>query len=737
MAPSLISRMFGSKDASLSVPEEREPRRLIDVKDGPVSLETKSSYGLLPRGAYGDGIYEFFSPDGGRTIIDISDGPTTIAFLAYWYCATRWKALKLSEAPLMVVAEDPDTGMDEWLPDHELAPLLETPSLDYDMGELIECTSFYLDNTGAALWVFDTNRNQQLARITPFSKREFNIKSDAERLYSYFEVQTRDGQRDVDAEEAALFKDTHGMMGWGGGKSRLDVAMSWLKLGAKAQQTIHDLLANSVWPSLLLIPDKDWNPDPKTYAQYQDDVRKYAKAGNKGKPFFMIGGGTAETLQNNIKDIIPGEILNRVESVVAAVSGVPAIVLQFEVGLANSPWSQMGEARKMAYDDVIQPSWAKMERVLTRQLLRPIDDDPTHFLRFDRTNIAALQRDQLESVQIATLMGRMASLNERRVIAGLEPVDKKDDPDGQADKIPELTQPTLDQLLAGNGGKPGANPSDNPKDVPPQDQTQGQDAANQAKKQSRLARQLKAATLLTTFREEQQVLWSVVAAHNLKHDVDNIVAIVDAFLTPATQKSVEAKVRGKDRAMSAVARYLDGDGKKQWTKTVGPVALRSAQRSGALLAADMNFSFNLINNNLTAFAAKQAAAMIKSVNSTTRSLVNDIIQGGIDANASTAEVSRLIRESTGFAKARADLIARTETTKAFNGAPEEALTSLGERTGRSFTKTWSGVLDDKERDEHVAMEGETVAVGESFSNGLDYPSEPNCRCTLIFDEVTE
>jgi len=37
----------------------------------------------------------------------------------------------------------------------------------------------------------------------------------------------------------------------------------------------------------------------------------------------------------------------------------------------------------------------------------------------------------------------------------------------------------------------------------------------------------------------------------------------------------------------------------------------------------------------------------------------------------------------------------------------------------------------------VDMEGETVLVDEPFSNGLMYPSEPNCRCTALYNEVDD
>lgn len=739
MAPSFIQRILGrdgSAPARDATAEPRELKRLIpavEVKEGEPP-EVKSSLGLLPKGPYGES-YVFFSPDGGRTMIDLAD-PTTLAFVAYWYVATRWRAQKIAEPPLMVVEEDQETGDEEWLSDHELVDILEDPSPDYDMGELLETTSHYLDNTGACLWVKDMDNAGRVARITPFSRLEFEPERGDDRLYASFTVQTADGPEEFDAERCVFFRDYHGSRaGWSRGKSRLDVAMSWLKLGARAQQTIYDLLSNSVWPSIVVSPDKDWDPDEETYKEYKQDVQKYAKAGNKGKPFIALGGGTIQKLQSDIKNLVPDEILGRVESVVAAVSGVPAIVLQFQIGMENSPWSQMAQARKMAYDDVIQPAWSKMQRTMTKQLLRPVDDDTTHFVRFDSSNVASLQQDQLVQAQIATTLGRMASLNERRAVAGLEPLS-----DPKADEVPELTQPSFAELLAGggdnaNGGGDGGDGED-PK--APKDEVAPEDAAKQAARRQRLERKFKAAALQDAFREEAVPVYEVHASAQLRKDGARIAEIVlHTLLDPGEGKSErEAKAkRGKDRAMAEVNRYLAEDSRKGWTAAIQPLNEKSALRSGAVTASDLDINFSLLHGNLLTYARKQTGKMITDVSKTTRSLVSDIIQGGIDAQASTKEIARLISEATGFDRSRAELIARTETTKAFNGAPTESLTALSAGGKRRFTKTWSGVLDDRERDEHVAMEGEVVGIDEKFSNDLMYPSEPNCRCTLLYDEV--
>jgi hypothetical protein len=54
--------------------------------------------------------------------------------------------------------------------------------------------------------------------------------------------------------------------------------------------------------------------------------------------------------------------------------------------------------------------------------------------------------------------------------------------------------------------------------------------------------------------------------------------------------------------------------------------------------------------------------------------------------------------------------------------------------GDRLMKRWVGVMDDRERPEHVEMEGEEVAFDELFSNGEMVPGDStyNCRCVAIY-----
>jgi len=84
-----------------------------------------------------------------------------------------------------------------------------------------------------------------------------------------------------------------------------------------------------------------------------------------------------------------------------------------------------------------------------------------------------------------------------------------------------------------------------------------------------------------------------------------------------------------------------------------------------------------------------------------------------------------------------ELAVRAVTTASVFGAQE------GAKQSGLKTKTWQ-VNSANPRPEHAAMAGETVGIGETFSNGMLWPGDPaggadnnaNCQCSVVFGRGT-
>lgn len=663
---------------------------------------------------------EFISDDGMATVTRLMGGlpgaseaervsaETAYAAAAYAFVAMRYRASRLAEPPLMVVREDPKSGMDEWLPRHVLADRLETPSPDYDMGELLFRSSISVDVTGHALWQIDADRGGRPGQLNLYTGREFQIKSTADRLRGRYDLKTARGPRSVAPDEVVYFHEVD-PASWLEGQSRVETVLSWLNLGQKARATVRELLDNSIWPSVILTPDKDWNPTPEELAQYKTQAAAYSRG--KGRALPMLGGGSAEVVSARLRDLVPTDILNRVESVVSSVFGVPAIVLQFLVGMENAPWSQMGEARRMCYEDTIEPLWREYEKRLTRQLLRPVDADRTHFIRFDTSGVRALQKDKQVLSSIAVMWGRMASLNERRVLVGLEPSD-----DPAADEIPELRPP---EPLPGLGAPAGA----------------GEEEPGAAGKAFRTkARTTLQASLRASQAEAAHFEWSLAAGKQLDADRAELVRLAALHLEDAKAAAGSPTPDSKRRFLAAATAYLEGEGTVKWTGAMGPLVSKTARRAALSVASGLGVRYDLLAPSVVAYAKREVGFLVTSVTSTTRDAIAEAVARGVAEGRGARAIAKALEQLPAFNRDRALLVARTEATRVTNGAPTEALQARSAGTGRSFLKRWNTAGDERVRDEHAAMEGETVGLNEVFSNGLDFPQEPNCRCVLTYEE---
>jgi transcription initiation factor TFIIIB Brf1 subunit/transcription initiation factor TFIIB len=116
--------------------------------------------------------------------------------------------------------------------------------------------------------------------------------------------------------------------------------------------------------------------------------------------------------------------------------------------------------------------------------------------------------------------------------------------------------------------------------------------------------------------------------------------------------------------------------------------------------------------------------------------INLVTKAAVEAALGTAEVGVALKGVFEAARlSRTDEIALTEVTTASNfGATETA------KKSPYTNKTWQ-VNSGSPRASHAALDGETVAINERFSNGLMWPGDPtggtaddraNCQCTVGF-----
>ena len=121
-------------------------------------------------------------------------------------------------------------------------------------------------------------------------------------------------------------------------------------------------------------------------------------------------------------------------------------------------------------------------------------------------------------------------------------------------------------------------------------------------------------------------------------------------------------------------------------------------------------SFDMRNPKVRELLA-QAGEKIRGINDTTAEALRAELQEGVAAGEGIRDLAQRVGEVFDHAESyRSERIARTEVVGLSNAANLQAWQQSGVVDG----KEWLSVRDGQTRDEHRAMDGQSVALGEPF-----------------------
>lgn len=141
--------------------------------------------------------------------------------------------------------------------------------------------------------------------------------------------------------------------------------------------------------------EKDNGPTPEQALAMEAKFEQKTTGENSNRPIVSTGAMEVTTLGFNPKELDLKELRNVPESRVAGVTGIPAIVLQFLVGLEHGHYgSAYEQARQQGYENVIIPIQNHIAEDLTWQLLPELDKTQGARIGFDITKVRVLQEDR-------------------------------------------------------------------------------------------------------------------------------------------------------------------------------------------------------------------------------------------------------------------------------------------------------------------------------------------------------
>jgi len=684
---SAIQRFGGLTKAEL---EENRARRLP-------SPETKS----IPSTTGGTSLDFGRVWLGGQLDIDELTRWSAYAYSVYAYAAMNYRATKISEPPLWVAQETEDG--EEWLRNDPLQAVLDYPSPDFDMGYLRGMTSMYLDMDGEALWHLVRDAGGRVARIYPYAKEQFDVMSGQvagtgdQRLYAKFRIQHASGAKVYGPEDVVYFREPSVEL-TGAVTSRLDAALKWANMGERVEESLKQAFKRGVLPFAVFSHPSDYNPDSETREANREMLEsRYGGAENHGRPLMLYGGLSAQFANVDLSTLLPSEVLDRVEANVALAFGVRAEVLGFMVGLKNSPWSHMETARRITYEDTIEPYWRREEKALARQLLSEADRRERKFIRIDTAGIRALQDDEKMKADISRANADIWTVDERRIYTGQEPLEGE----GGDEMRGSVRAPALTELA-------GPEPTE--------------------------AKRLDSGHI-----EWLELDLSAKAAEpGWKKAVTNLLNgqkadIVRAFREFVQREGVTVSEGSMIRFLGEVSDYLDGPGRVKAMAALKPMVDATVLGASRRAIARVGVSFDVVLPGIQGYAAQANEWLAKVMGETTATRVAQVVQDAMIERATYDEILSRIETNPAFDSARADMVARTETTRLSNGARFETAAVVQQETGRQTLKRWISSRDERTRDTHIENDdGEYYTLDYVWPTGSGVPDEPNCRCVLTF-----
>lgn len=120
----------------------------------------------------------------------------------------------------------------------------------------------------------------------------------------------------------------------------------------------------------------------------------------------------------------------------------------------------------------------------------------------------------------------------------------------------------------------------------------------------------------------------------------------------------------------------------------------------------------------------------------TKQMASKLMQGILQGD-SIPKISQSFLDVVHNNATSATRAARTLVTQAENRGRIDSYRNLSEQ-GVVQEKVWIATPDSRTRRTHLDVDGETVGINDTFSNGLEYPADPsgdpaevyNCRCSM-------
>jgi HK97 family phage portal protein len=590
-------------------------------------------------------------------------------------------------------------------PSHEILDLLYRVNPFQTRSEFWKITTINKKLTGEAFWLKVRDTKGKLAELWNLRPDFMEIIPDEQNFIKRYEFTKLDGIKiNFEPKDIIHFKEPNPLDIYRG-LSPLKPSQSRIQTEEYATTFQRDFFANNARPDALLISEDSLAPEQR------DDLRsswnsKHKGEGKNSRIGILEGGMQYQQVSVTQREMDYIESLKFTRDDILVAFGVPkSVITTDEVNYANA---QAGLHTFLS--ETIKPEVAALVEVINEMLVIP---DFSERFYVDFTDPTPEDRD-MKLKEFMAGVDKWMTRNEIREALNLEPIKGGD----------SLFNPL------------GVQAIDAPVSLPEDDSQKVFKGRHNLKARFEMVEGM-ADDVLKAIKKRKKKKESLLKDKTIRLQYETFVNKKIDKRAEKFKKAVEAEtVRQQKRVIGSLSKSIKAlpisfDKKKEnkiFSELALPFMVDAATESGQdaldLLGTGETFEYTTA---LEKKLKERAKFFASSVNDTTLQKLSATLAEGINAGEGTAELSaRVNAVYEEFPTYRSDLIARTEATAVNNEGFQEAY----KQSEVVSQQEWIATQDDRTRDEHLAMDGETVKVGENFSNGLPYPQEPNCRCVL-------
>jgi len=581
----------------------------------------------------------------------------------------------------------------EHIENHPLAKVLARPNPEFSGQDMIELMIAHLELVGNALWmpIIVGNQVKEIWPVMPDLVSPIPSDQPGEWLKGWQVLGQNGVEITLPPEQFLHFMQMDpGDLYWG--TSPLIAAARTIDTDNEAQDFQKISMQNRATPDGAFTFEA-----PLTLEQLEEARRQmrenFLQKSRSREPWVLGAGAKWEQMSLSPKelDFVASRLQNKRD--IAGAFGISPIFLG---DLEQSSYNNMMEARKALYEDVVIPLLDDAKSTLNLKIA-PLYGDI--IISYDTSKVAALREDYTKKVEQAKNLWGMGVPFDQ-INARLE-MGFDEFPGWDNGYLPMMIQPT------------GSAPS-----VPGKMIEKSLDLQTDEQKTAHWKR----------VDQRRVGWWGVISKKFLP-------------LYEAEGRAIDKAIKGKAPSkLVDISKDIIQGLSADWERLMVATLTTIIDDFGSLIANDLGagksdngsefkWEFDPTTSFIRQWIILEGAKDISLMLATNLEDIKRVILAGMDESLSTPQIAKNIRQyyidKSPYKAMRA---ARTEVTKASGFGNLEA----AKQSGVAKKKTWLTSRDERVRKAHITMDGESIGLDETFSNGVDFPSEPMCRCALTF-----